>query len=424
MLRVPALAGASAAYAAGKIHLWRRQARVMMQRPTSEWTFTHMNRLFPSTTVDRGGPCAQFRPPAQPLQVQYRFDGRTYDLDQLHLRTYSTGFVVLHKGNLVHESYQGLFAGPQVRFQLFSLTKSITSILVGIALDNRILVDTSDGVIRYLPQLAGSAYDAVSIDHLLDMTSGVGTPELWTDPDSDIARFADAVFTGGSLEAVVRSVERFTQPGVTFNYSTIDTQVLGWILEAASGESLAEFASKWLWSRIGADHDAYYWLSRERPRTAIGGGSFNATARDLARIGLLMSHGGMIGGRQIVSREWVERSWQGVKPHLEKGALGRNQPSHYGYANHWWTVKGGSRTFAALGIYGQYLYVDSDADVVIAKCSAWPVEDDAQLDRETIIALNSVVCHLEGRSDIGRALPAGLDNPDHAAPGWLGSPEE
>ncbi|WP_344503387.1 serine hydrolase [Dactylosporangium maewongense] len=356
-----------------------------------------MNRLFPSTTVGRGVSYTRSGRLTMPLEVEYQLDGRTYDLGHLHRRTYSTGFVVLHKGNLVHESYPGLFAGPGVRFQLFSLTKSITSILVGIALDNRMIIDVSDMVTQYLPNLAGTAYDGVSVEHLLDMTSGAGTVESWTDPESDIARFTDAIFTGGSLEAVVRSVARFARPGAAFNYSTIDTQVLGWVLEAASGTSLAEFASRWLWSRIGADHDAYYWLSRESGRSAIGGGSFNATVRDLARIGQLMSHGGAIGGQRIVSRAWVERSWRDVEPHLMAGALGRQQPDHYGYANHWWTVTGGGRhTFAALGIYGQYLYVDPDADIVIAKCSAWPVEEDPHLDRETVVALNAVVRHLEG----------------------------
>src|SRR6185503_5451752 len=111
-------------------------------------------------------------------------------------------------------------------------------------------------------------------EHLLDMSSGAGNREAWDDPAADIARFTRAMTTRGSLLDVVRSLRRTSIPGVRFNYSTIDSQVLGWVVEAVSGRSLAQFAADRIWSRIGTEADAYFWLSRERPHQAIGGGSF------------------------------------------------------------------------------------------------------------------------------------------------------
>lgn len=327
--------------------------------------------------------------------MTYGFEGRERSLAELHARTNTTSFVVLHGGEIVHESYPGLFAGDDVRFQLFSITKSVTSMLIGIALDEGVIKDVTEPVTAYCRGLAGSAFEGVTIEHLLDMSSGVGDlVEDYTVRDSLISRFNKAATGGGSLHEVVSSAERSTEVNTQFAYSTIDTQVLGWVLESATGRSLAQYATERLWSRIGAEYDAYYWLTRRRPRTAIGGGSLNATARDMARLGLLMSRGGELNGQRIVPEEWVKRSRGRGVPHLEIGALGPSGYPHYGYSNKWWTLGGERRPFTAVGIHGQYLYVDPDADVVIVKTSAWPTANDPSRDAESVTALRAVADHL------------------------------
>ena len=125
------------------------------------------------------------------------------------------------------------------------------------------------------------------------MTTGVGDLETWEVPNSGIKQFEQTIMGGGDIADVVRAATRTAPAGERFNYSTFDTQLLGWVLEAATGQSLATYASERLWQKLGADRDAYYWLTRGRPRTAIGGGSLNATARDVARIGLLMAGDGV-----------------------------------------------------------------------------------------------------------------------------------
>jgi CubicO group peptidase (beta-lactamase class C family) len=390
-----ATAAAATGAAGAAAWLWRNQDKIIMRRPFNEWTFTHMDRLLPYEVVPRSRSPKPLPNRAGPLEVDYWFQGRQWRLADLHKRTNTTAFVVLHRGQLVHESYPGRFAGPATRMQLFSVTKSLTSMLIGIALDEGLLSDPTDPIAKYVPELIGTAYDGPSIEDLLDMSSGAGDRETWDDPASDIARFTRAMTTAGSLLDVVRSLKRTSVPGVRFNYSTIDAQVLGWVVEAASGRSLAQYAADRIWSRIGTEADAYYWLSRERPHQAIGGGSFNATARDTARLGLIMAHGGRCGDRPIVPAAWVERSRRSDRPYLQVGALGEPGLRHYGYANQWWTVGGDRRAFTGQGIHGQYLYVDPLADVVIVKCSAWPTEEDDDRDAETIAALQAIVEHLD-----------------------------
>jgi CubicO group peptidase (beta-lactamase class C family) len=373
---------------------WDRQGDLIMRRPFNEWTFTHMNWLMPTEYVPRSGPHRPLPLSPCPLDLTYRFDDRDHTLQELHRRTFTTAFVVLHHGEIVHETYPGAFTGPRSRMQLFSISKSVTSMLIGIALNDGAIGSVKDRVTDYRPDFRGTAYEESTLAELLDMTSGVGDAEVWDVPDSGIKRFEQAVMGGGDVGEVVRAAPRRAAAGESFNYSTFDAQILGWVLEAATGRSLAAYAAERLWNHIGADRDAYYWLTRAQPRTAIGGGSFNATARDVARLGLLMANDGVVGGEQVVPREWVRRSRGSDLPQLAVGALGPSGYDHYGYANQWWTLGESSfHAFTALGVHGQYLFVDPTADVVIVKCSAWPTQDDERRDRETITALRRVADH-------------------------------
>ena len=387
------LAGA-VAVGAGSLWLWRHQVDVILGRPLNEWTFSHGRVIVPTENVPRSGPTRPLPVRLEPLDVRYRYGGRDHRLSELHPRTNTTSFLVLHGGTLIHEVYPGRFAGSGVRVFLFSLSKSVTSMLLGVALAEGAISGVGDPVTLYRPDLAGCAYDGLSIEHLLDMCSGVGDLEDWTNPNALVNRFAEAVLGRGSVLDVVRSAQKFAEPGTVFNYSTLDSQVLSWVLEAATGRTIAGYTAEKLWAKIGAEQDGFYGLTRSRPRTALGSGSLNACARDVARIGLVMAAGGRLHGEQVVPAEWAARSRGRGQPHLEVSALGDSGYPHYGYANQWWTLGGDHRAFTGLGIHGQYLYVDPDAHVVIVKTSAWDSADDEDRDAETIAAFRAVVAHL------------------------------
>src|SRR3954462_4916978 len=187
---------------------WDRQGDLIMRRPFNEWTFTHMNWLMPTERVSRGETHRPLPHDPQPLDLTYRFEEHDYSLDELHRRTFTTSFVVLHGGNIVHEYYPGAFTAARTRMQLFSVSKSVTSILVGIALSEGGIDSTDDPVTKYRPDFAGTAYDETTLDELLCMSSGVGDLETWEVPDSGIKRFEQAVMGGGDVATVIRSAGR------------------------------------------------------------------------------------------------------------------------------------------------------------------------------------------------------------------------
>lgn len=398
------VAAAAGALVAGGALLWRRQGDIAFSRPINEWTFTHMNRLMPVEEVPRLSaqrssplPLPTAEIPLGAAGIRYEFQGRSHSLPELHERTHTTAFLVAHRGAIVHESYPGRFASPSARFQLFSLTKSVTSMLIGIAIERGEIGGVTDRVIDYLPELAGTGYEGATLEDLLNMSSGVGAVEDWTVPDAPIRRFETAVSTGGSVLDVIRSTPKLREPGSAFNYSTIDTHVIGWLLEAATGRSIAQYATEQLWHPMGAEADAFYFLTRGQPRTALGGGSLNATARDLARVGIIMAAGGRVGDTQLVPEAWVARSRGTAIPHLQVGALtDGGGAAHYGYSNQWWTLGGERRAFTGLGVHGQYLWIDPDSETVIVKMSAWNDADDDARDLETRIALEAVVLAAAG----------------------------
>lgn len=389
---------------AGSVWLWRNQGEIATRRPVNEWVFTHVNLVMPTEPISRPISSHGLEQRGTLPAISYEFEGRRHTLAELHERTHTTSFLVLHRGRVVTEEYQGRFAGPGVRFQCYSLTKSITSMLVGVAVDRGEIASIGDPVTKYRPELAGSAYDGTTVEQLLDMTSGVGGLEDWTDPNAPILRFQEAVTQGGSVLDVIRSQPRVAEPGAVFNYSTIESHVLGWVLEAATGMTLAQNASTRLWWPMGAEHDGYYFLTRGKPRTALGGGSLNATTRDLARVGLLMANGGRVGSgptaTQVVSEAWVERSRGSDNPLLQVGALEAGGGyTYYGYTNQWWTLGGPGRVFTGLGVHGQYLWIDPENELVIVKTSAWNTADDLDRDRETVAAFRAITSALvEGES--------------------------
>lgn len=383
---------------AGAVWLWRNQGELATRRPINEWVFTHMNRLLPTETIPRPERSLELTAHGQLPTVTYEYAGSTRTLAEFHQRTFTTSFLVIHRGRVLTEEYPGYFAAPGIRFQCYSLTKSITSMLIGIAVERGDISSIEDPVVRYRPELADTAYDGPTIAHLLDMSSGVDWTEDWTVPDAPIRRFQDAVTTGGSVLEVIRSLGTAAAPGTRFNYSTCESHVLGWVLEAATGRTLAQYAAEHLWGPMGAEYDGYYFLTRSKPHTALGGGSLNAATRDLARLGMLMLHDGRTGGApdapQVIPADWVARSRGNHVLHLQPGTLGGENPDYYGYSNQWWTLEGPGREFTGLGVHGQYLWIDPDRETVIVKTSAWDTADDPERDAETVAAFRALTARL------------------------------
>ena len=327
-------------------------------------TFRNIDRLFPTRTVPRS-PAPMALPQATTPLVNMSFqDGdKTYDLiDYLYVNKIAA-LLVLHDGRVKLELYR--FGNTEeTRWMSMSIAKSITSTLIGAALKQGYIESLSDDVTEYVPELAGSAYEGVSIRDVLMMSSGVGWSEIYTDPTCDRRRLLDAQISQvpGSAMALMASLPRVAEPGTLNNYNTGETQVAAEVLRGAVGQPLATYLSERIWSKVGMEADANWWL--ESPGgIEIGGSGFSATLRDYGRFGQFLLNDGMAGGEAILPEGWIREA---TTPKVLKGG----NPLEYGYL--WWTgTTPASRedgAFMAIGIHGQTLYVNPAAKVVVV---AW-----------------------------------------------------
>lgn len=355
----------------------------MLDNDVSSLLFRSMDTLFTTRTVARGGPVWTLPHADRRLDVDYSFGGQRYTASQFLERTYTNALLVMKDGRIVSEIYRN-GTSERSRFIGWSMTKSVTSVLIGCALAEGRIDSLDTPISRYLPELKGGGYEGVSIRHVMQMRSGVDYEERYDFEHpgraasnhiaalvKNTARFADAA----------RTLPRIHAPGSFFQYKTIDTAVLGWLVERVTGGSVAAYTARCLWEPLGAESDAFYIMDGP-PGTGreFSGAGFNATLRDFARFGQMVLDEGVADGRRIVSADWILQSTRRSGPEDSKRG---------GYGLQWWTFAG-SQAFAAIGLQGQYIYVDPATRTVVVKLSYFPPGDNTALDEETQAFLRAV----------------------------------
>ncbi|GHB64795.1 serine hydrolase domain-containing protein [Persicitalea jodogahamensis] len=275
------------------------------------------------------------------------------------------GFLILQDGKIRLERY-ALGHNDSNPWNSFSIAKSVTSTLVGAAIKDSYIKNVDDYVTNYLPDLKGSAYDSVTIRHLLTMTSGVRWNENYTDPNADIARFNTEPIEPGMNATVsyMRSLPAVAAPGKKFQYSTGETHLLGALVSAATQQTLSHYLSTKIWIPYGMQQKATWTLDRTGQEMA--GCCLQLPLRDFARFGQFVLEDGSIDGESIVPDDWFKTATQIQVPLWPGGG--------YGYG--WWIFNPNS--FEALGIHGQMIYIDPSRKLVIAVNSAWPEADSNQ----------------------------------------------
>jgi CubicO group peptidase (beta-lactamase class C family) len=339
-----------------------------MAQPYSFYYFHNMDKLDLRTDwIKKSEQVYPLREPSGNLTIEYTFQGGRYSLDEYFKRNFVTGFLVLHDNQIIFEKYFHE-ADQNSRFVSQSVSKSIVSILVGAAVEEGAIESIDDPVVKYLPYLSESGYRNVTVKNLLQMSTGVKYSEDYEDPDSEAAMLGSALLVGTpSFKDYVKSIQPTkTPPGIKFEYQSVNTQVLGLLLEKVTGKRLNEYTQEKLWKKIGAQSDAFYYESKKQPDTCAFA-CFNATLRDYARIGLMMLKGGKLGKERVVSDAWVHDSTTPDASFLKPSPGGGP-----GYAYQWWIPAGDEGVFMAQGIYGQCIYVDPARHVVIVQTSAWP----------------------------------------------------
>ena len=334
--------------------------------------FADMRSLYPTRSIARGQRIREL-PPGAPLEFRYEVDGRSLSVAEFMQRGRCAGLLILHRGCVVLEHY-ALGHTPDTRWISFSMAKSVTSTLVGAVLHERLIHSLDDPVTLTVPQLRGSAYDGVTIRQVLQMSSGVRWVETYLDPQSDRRALLQiqACEGPGAVIDYLRKLPRAAEPGTRFNYNTAETFLLGAILAGAIRGTLSEYLSEKIWRPCGMQADAYWQLESEGGMEFAGSG-LSATLRDYARFGAFVLADGVVDGVRVLSEGWVAQSTAvHAGSMLEPGKLAGFEP--LGYGHQWWTfpAPAGRRIFGALGIFGQQIYVDVDAQLVIVLHSAWP----------------------------------------------------
>jgi CubicO group peptidase (beta-lactamase class C family) len=293
-------------------------------------------------------------------------------------RTFTNALLVMRDGKIVFEDYRNRMT-PETRHIGFSMTKTITAMLVGQALERGEIKSLDDPVSKYVPELSNGGYGKATIRNVLEMRSGADIDERYdfgANPSlagrihetaiiKNEARFADFAVDVGSRAA----------PGSAFNYATLDTAVLGWVLEKATGEKLEHLMESRVWQPMGAEFDGFF-IADGPPGTgrALNGMGFNATLRDFARLGQLMLDGGEANGTRILPESWVEQM-TAMKP------TGAPMP---GYGLQTWQVDAEPGAYSAVGLAGQYIYVHPVSRTVIVKLSHFPPGNDNDVSRATV----------------------------------------
>ena len=336
-------------------------AATMYAEPFKVGSFSATDKILVTRKVARGSVVTPLKK-SNGVEITYHFQGRDYSLDDYLEHQRATALLILKGDQIVAERYR-YGRGEQDRFLSFSMSKSVTSLLIGIALEKGILASLDDPAEKYVPELKGSGYGQATIRQLLRMSSGVKFVEKYDGKD-DAAKLHRAqlgVIPEKPLSVLASFRERSTPAGTAFAYASSESTVLGYVLARAAGRNLETLTSQWLWQPLGAETDAAWNVNVDGQAQAEG--RFNATLRDYGRLGLLLANDGRSGSEQIVPRAYLLEATDAAQ-HPDTFRP-RVATSYFGYGYQFWLFPLRVRTFGLLGIYGQSIFIQPESKLVL-----------------------------------------------------------
>jgi beta-lactamase len=348
----------------------------LLKLPDLHWGSRYIDVLRPSTRISNGGVEASALPSASVDLNSVTFtgsDGKEVSLEQWQKNTATDGLVVLHRGQLVYERYDH-GQTQQARHILWSATKSVAGLL---ALDmiQAGQIDPSAPIAHYLPELKGSAWEDATVQQTLDMSTAVDyAEEPLANPGVVQYMFAgnilpsDQSYPGArTVVDFLKSLKKKGEHGQRFTYKSVDTEVIGLLLEKVTGKDFATLVSERLWKPMGAQQDAT--VLKDRTGVALKGSGMSSSLRDLARVGELVRLEGRFNGKQLLQPGTVAELKKGGDPAVFKAGRG-NARDGSSYHDFWWIAQSQDGTLEARGLAGQHIYVDQANELVVAKFSA------------------------------------------------------
>lgn len=324
-----------------------------------------VDKLFATKTIHAKNPRATMRG-HDVLSGKEGFDIKKF-MDSNNV----AGLLVIHKGSIVFEGY-GLGLQVDDRWSTMSTVKSMTALLVGAAVRDGFIPDVDYNITRFLPEFKNTAYDGVTIRHLLTMSSGVAWSEDYSDENSHVSQYSRALAgkVPGGVFQLLSTLSRSENPGTTWRYNTGDTYLLGAVVVAATGASLADYMSEKIWTHCGMEFDGFYTLE-SGGGLEIGGSRAGMTLRDMGKVSQFVIDNGSASGNQILPPNWVSESKtpafslpeENSPPHLSSLHL-----TSYGYC--WWLDD--DNGMWALGHCGQRIYINPEEEFALVQLAAYP----------------------------------------------------
>ena len=341
----------------------------LFDKNTISYNFINMKEFFPTSTPIKASENPHIFKKRDDFYMPelYEFGGEKKPIQEAIDYFNTDGLMILKDGEVLYENYWNKNK-ENSRHIIWSVSKSFLSALVGIALDEGLIDDINDPIIKYLKDFEGTGYEGVSIKNLLQMSSGIAFNEDYGDPDSDINRYARVTATGTSQREFAKTLKNSREPGTYNHYISLDSQMLGMLVAEVTNMTVKEYLYEKIWSQIGMQDDAFYLTDKQEVEMSLGG--LNVTLRDMAKFGQLYLNKGNWNGKQVVPAEWVSNSTVPLDKHVQPNAGDQFTSDAWGYGYQWWIPGPGVSDYAAHGIYNQFIYVNPESGVVIAKTSS------------------------------------------------------
>lgn len=366
------------------------------------WAFQHISEIIPTANISRGsGPVTEI--PRSPKDISgIRFKpkgGKRMTVKEMLDSTYTDGFIVLQNGAIVFEKYYNGMT-PATRHLLMSVSKSVTGAIAGILVNDGHLI-TDKKVVDYIPELkSSSGFADANVREVLDMTTSIVFREDYDNPEAEIASHEQATAWRGRTQIAEKGLYAYAQTikkdkrehDEMFHYASINTDVLGWLIERASNQRFIDFMSQSVWAKLGAEHDAQ--LSVDYHGSPVANGGFVITLRDLARFGQMILDDGYYNGKQIIPSGWIDDiRFNGKNSAWKPTKYSKIWPNGF-YRNQWYVTQDDQGSFFAVGVNGQNIWINPSSRVVIVKLSSFPISADMESGLMTWAGMDAIARNL------------------------------
>ena len=378
--------------------------------PKLRWSVCHLRQFLPTVRISRGiGDPVPLAYAEAPMVRRRTSEINALTFTPLNSNTpmtweqslaanYTDGMLIMHRGQVIYEQYNGCLTADGVHAAM-SMTKSLTGLLAEILVAEG-KIDPNAPVTKYVPEVKNSAFGTATVRDVMNMTTGLDYSEDYTDPNAGVWKYAEAAsplpkpadYKGpnGYWEYLAQ-IKPEGRNGEAFHYKTPNADMVGWIVTRASNRSVADLASERLWRPMGAEQSAY--MTVDGNGVPFAGGGLSAGLRDVARLGLLVMNEGVINGNRLFPAAAVQALRRGGDPRK----FGDAYPALKGgsYTGLWWIYPWDGKVVAARGVHGQAIYVDFEAQMVIARFASMPWASNAYNDPVSMPAFRAVANYLK-----------------------------